>query len=100
MGAVYLAEHARLKRLVALKLLPRDKLADSGWLERFNREMTAIAALEHAHVVRAIDAGEEKGWHYLVMEYLEGADLGRIVRCLGPLPLSTACELIRQAATG
>ena len=100
MGAVYLAEHQRLKRLSAIKLLPRDKLLQADWLERFNREMTSIAALEHAHVVRAIDAGDQDGWHYLVMEYLDGADLGQVCRCVGQLPVGTACELIRQAALG
>lgn len=100
MGAVYLAEHQRLKRLTAVKLLPRDKLQHSGWLERFNREMTSIAALEHPHVVRAIDAGDQGGWHYLVMEYLDGADLSQVCRCVGQLPIPTACELARQAALG
>ena len=100
MGAVYLAEHQRLKRLSAIKLLPRDKLLQADWLERFNREMTSIAALEHPHVVRAFDAGDQDGWHYLVMEYLDGADLGQVCRCVGQLPIGTACELVRQAALG
>ncbi|MDX1929374.1 MAG: serine/threonine-protein kinase [Pirellulaceae bacterium] len=100
MGSVYLAEHQRLKRMAAIKLLPREKLLQSGWLDRFNREMTSIAALEHPHVVRAIDAGDEGGWHFLVMEYLEGADLSKVCRRLGDIPLPTACELVRQAALG
>lgn len=100
MGSVYLAEHQRLKRLAAIKLLPREKLIQTGWLDRFNREMTSIAALEHPHVVRAIDAGDEGGWHYLVMEYLDGADLSKVSRRMGELPLRTVCELIRQAALG
>ncbi len=45
MGSVYLAEHQRLKRFAAIKLLPREKLIQTGWLDRFNREMTSIAAL-------------------------------------------------------
>lgn len=100
MGSVYLAEHQRLKRLAAIKLLPREKLIHTGWLERFNREMMSIAALEHPHVVRAIDAGDDAGWHYLVMEYLEGADLSKVSRRMGEIPLRTTCELIRQAALG
>ena len=100
MGSVYLAEHQRLKRMAAIKLLPREKLLQSGWLDRFNREMTSIAALEHPHVVRAIDAGDEGGWHYLVMEYLDGADLSKVCRRMGDIPLPTACELVRQAALG
>ena len=100
MGSVYLAEHQRLKRYAAIKLLPREKLIQTGWLDRFNREMTSIAALEHPHVVRAIDAGDDGGWHYLVMEYLDGADLSKVSRRLGEIPLRTTCELIRQAALG
>ncbi len=100
MGTVYLAEHQRLKRQVALKILPRDKLARSGWLDRFNREMTAIAALEHPHVVRALDAGDEDQWHYLVMEYLDGLDLNRVARRIPDIPRGAACEIIRQAALG
>ncbi|MEZ6137975.1 MAG: serine/threonine-protein kinase [Pirellulaceae bacterium] len=100
MGAVYLAEHQKLKRLVAIKLLPRDKLTRAGWLERFEREMTAVAALEHPHVVRAIDAGESEGWHYLVMEHLDGLDLSRIGRRVPDITIGAACEVIRQAALG
>ncbi len=100
MGAVYLAEHQRLKRQVAIKLLPREKLLRSGWLDRFNREMTSIAALEHANVVRALDAGDEDDWHYLVMEYLEGLDLSQICRRVPDVSVGAACELIRQAALG
>jgi|GEM_PF-3452505 len=100
MGSVYLAEHQRLKRMAAIKLLSREKLQQPGWLERFNREMTSIAALEHPHIVRAIDAGDDGGWHYLVMEYLDGADLSKACRRMGEIPLQTTCELIRQAALG
>lgn len=100
MGSVYLAEHQRLKRMAAIKLLPREKSLQPGWLERFNREMTSVAALEHPHVVRALDAGEDGPWHYLVMEYLDGADLSKVSRRMGELPLATSCELIRQAALG
>lgn len=100
MGAVYLAEHERLKRRVAIKLLPRDKLLRSGWLERFNREMTSIAALEHPHVVRALDAGDEDDWHYLVMEHLDGLDLSRVCRRVPEVSVAAACEVVRQAALG
>ncbi|AMV33430.1 Serine/threonine-protein kinase PrkC [Pirellula sp. SH-Sr6A] len=100
MGSVYMAEHRRLKRMAAIKLLPREKSLQPGWLDRFNREMTSVAALEHPHVVRAIDAGEDGPWHYLVMEYLDGADLSQVCRRMGELPLRTSCELIRQAALG
>ncbi|WP_419581214.1 serine/threonine protein kinase [Stieleria magnilauensis] len=100
MGAVYLAEHQRLKRRCAIKLLPPERVTQAGWLDRFDREMTTIASLEHSHIVRATDAGHESGWHYLVMEYLDGLDIGRVAGRIGQLDVADACEIVRQAALG
>lgn len=98
MGAVYLAEHTRLKRTVALKVLAPEQTGDSQSLARFSREMAAVGRLEHPHIVRATDAGEHDGVHYLVMEFVPGETLAQVVRRCGPLPLGAACELLRQAA--
>lgn len=98
MGTVCLAEHQRLKRRCAIKLLPPARVTQPGWLERFEREMAAVASLEHPGIVRANDAGCHDGWHYLVMEYLDGLDVGRVVDRLGSLPVADACEIVRQAA--
>ncbi|MFK8110918.1 MAG: serine/threonine protein kinase, partial [Rubripirellula sp.] len=100
MAAVFLAEHVRLKRKCAIKILPRDRVDQPGWLERFDREMTTVASLEHPHVVRATDAGHEDGWHYLVMEHLDGLDVGRVASRLQCLEVANACEIVRQAALG
>lgn len=100
MGAVYRAEHQRLKRHCAIKLLPPERVTQTGWLERFDREMTTIASLEHPHIVRANDAGHESGWHYLVMEHLDGLDIGRVASRMGQLDIADACEIVRQAALG
>ena len=100
MGTVYLAQHQRLKRQCAIKLLPRDRVGQPGWLERFDREMITVASLEHPHVVRATDAGHESGWHYLVMEHLDGMDVSRVARRMGQLSVADACEIVRQAALG
>lgn len=100
MAAVFLAEHVRLKRKCAVKILPRDRVDQPGWLERFDREMTTVASLEHPHVVRASDAGHEDGWHYLVMEHLDGLDVGRVAERLRSLQVADACEIVRQAALG
>lgn len=100
MGAVYKAQHAKLKRTVALKMLPEDRWTNPDVIVRFEREMEAIGQLDHPHIVRASDAGEDNGLHYLVMEYVDGMDLARMVRRLGALPIPEACELIRQAAVG
>lgn len=100
MGTVYLARHQRLQREVAIKLLPRSLNDSPGWRERFDREMTAVAALEHPNIVRATDAGEANGWHYLVMEYLEGLDLSQVLHRVGPLKLADACQVVIDAAAG
>ena len=100
MGQVYKAQHVKLGSLVAVKLLPQWRLADPQAVERFEQEMQAAGKLIHAHIVRALDAGEVDGVHYLAMEYVEGLDLAEVARRCGPLSVPDACELIRQAALG
>jgi hypothetical protein len=100
MGAVYLARHLRLKKSVAIKLLKGERSQDDSAIARFQVEIEAVGKLEHPHIVRALDAGEDRGTHFLVMEYLAGIDVARLVRGLGPMGLPEACELVRQAALG
>ena len=100
MGAVYRALHTRLDKVVALKVLPEGRIRDAGSVARFQREMKAVGRLDHPNIVRAMDAGEEAGTHFLVMEYVEGADLSGLAKSIGPLPVADACELVRQAAVG
>ncbi len=100
MGAVYKALHVRLGKHVAIKVLPAHLMRDPAVLARFDREMKAVGKLEHPHIVRAMDAGESQGVHYLVMEYVEGRDLTQLVRKQGPRPIIDACEIVRQAALG
>jgi serine/threonine protein kinase len=100
MGTVYKALHTELEKVVALKVVASGRLNDPRAVSRFKREMKAVGKLEHPHIVRAFDAGEDAGRHYLVMEYVPGCDVGRLVERLGPLPVADACEIIRQAALG
>ncbi len=100
MGTVYKALHTRLEKVVALKVLPADRLRDPDAVARFEREMKAVGKLDHPHIVRALDAGDADGRHFLVMEYVEGIDLGALIKHNGPLGVADACELIRQAALG
>lgn len=100
MGAVYLAKHRELDREVAIKLLPNLSNSDADTISRFRREMRVIGRLRHSAIVHATDAGSVDGRHYLVMEVIEGLDLGRIVSINGPLAIGDACEVVRQAAVG
>jgi formylglycine-generating enzyme required for sulfatase activity len=97
MGAVYRARHERLGKVFALKVLPPGR-RDPARETRFEREMRAVGRLEHPHIVRATDAGEDRGVPFLAMELIDGIDLSRLVRRRGPLRPAEACEAIRQAA--
>lgn len=99
MGHVYRAVHQRLKRPVAIKLLTTGRLKDQAAVARFEREMSVLGRLDHPHIVRALDAGEHDGQHYLVMEYVDGMDLGGLAHRDGRLPIPEACRVIQQAAT-
>jgi serine/threonine protein kinase/WD40 repeat protein len=100
MGSVYRAFHRHLKRAVAVKLLPPDRIRSPQAVSRFLREMQAVGQLDHPNLVRAHDAGQIDGQYFLVMDLIEGIDFGRLVRDLGPLSVPDACEVIRQAAFG
>ncbi len=100
MSKVYLAEHVLLQRRVAIKVLPHERVKDASYLARFQREAQAAAALDHPNIVRAYDVDHDGDFHYLVMEFIEGRDLQRIVHDDGPLKYTVAAEYIRQAALG
>jgi len=100
MGAVYKALHVKLNKEVALKILPVNLTWDPRRVKRFEREMQSLGALEHPNIVRATDAGEVEGIHYLAMEYVEGVDLQRQVKENGPCSLTHACQYIRDATLG
>ena len=100
MGVVLKAEHRRMKRLVAVKTIAGSALRSPDAVKRFYREVEAAAKLNHPNIVQAHDASEADGIHYLVMEYVEGQDLGAIVKERGPLPIAQAVNFILQAARG
>ncbi len=100
MGSVYLAEHRVLGRPVALKVINPELLSDPGALERFRSEARAAACLNHPNVVTVYDAETAGDGHFLVMEYVAGTDLARLVAGSGPLPVEAACDYVAQAALG
>jgi dipeptidyl aminopeptidase/acylaminoacyl peptidase len=100
MGAVYKAEHRLMERWVALKIIGHDLSARPELVERFRREVKAAARLSHPNIVTAHDAEQAGATHFLVMEFIEGTDLARLVGERGPLPAADACGYVRQAALG
>ena len=100
MGDVFLARHRVMDRLVALKTLPAAAGRRPEAVARFHREVRALARLSHPNIVTAHDADEDRGLHFLVMEYVAGEDLATLVARRGPLPWPEAADYIRQAALG
>ena len=100
MGSVYRAIHLKMNRPVAIKVLKCDRANASEAIARFTREMHLIAQLDHPNIVKALDAGEQEGLHYLVMEYIAGLNVNQLYRRLGPLPIPEACQIIQLATAG
>jgi serine/threonine protein kinase len=100
MGVVFKARHRLLGRVGALKILPPSFARDRDAVLRFRREVEAAGRLKHPNLVAAQDADEDRGVHFLVMDYVEGRDLDRIVRERGPMPVVQAIDCLIQAARG
>jgi serine/threonine protein kinase len=100
MGTVYLAEHERMGRTVALKVLRPEVQRDPQLMQRFDREVRAAASLNHPNIVAALDAREFQGVHFLVTEFVDGTDLDRLVRTNGPVSAVDAAEMLIQVAKG
>lgn len=100
MGLVLKAMHLRMERIVALKVMSQAGMRSPDAVQRFHREVKAAAKLNHPNIVTAYDADESNGTHFLVMEYVEGANLSALVKECGPLPAEQAVQCILQAARG
>src|SRR5262245_24068186 len=100
MGVVYKAHDTAMDRQVALKVMAPHLTAKVGAVERFHKEVRAAARLEHENIVRAYDMGQAGNLHFLVMEFVEGRSLDRVVAKKGSLPIAMACLFTRQAALG
>src|SRR4051794_36728311 len=98
MGVVYRATDLRLGRQVALKLLPPELAEDERFRARFERESRLAASIDHAGIVPVYEAGEADGVTYIAMRYVDGSDLGRLLRHEGPLEPSRALDLLGQLA--
>jgi serine/threonine-protein kinase len=98
MGIVYRATQLSLARPVALKLIAPQHAADAGFRERFQRESRMAAAIDHPNVIPVYEAGEEDGRLYLVMRWVAGTDLHRLLRESGRLDPQRAAAIVCQVA--
>jgi serine/threonine protein kinase len=99
MGVVYLAEHLRLKRKVAFKVLAPELAQDERFRERFIHESELAASLEHPSIVPIYDAGEAEGLLYIAMRFIEGTDLKSRIETDGALDPPLAAGIIEQVAS-
>lgn len=100
MGMVFKAIHRPMNRTVAVKMISQKLLNSSELIKRFQREVRVAATLEHPNIVRAYDADQSNGVHFLVLEYVRGENLAETVQRDGPLPLEDAVDAIIQSARG
>ncbi len=100
MGKVLKAQHRRMERIVALKVLSAKLVDSPEAIKRFQREVKAAARLEHPNIVTAYDAGESNGMHFLVMQYVRGTDLAGIMKQKGLFTVEQAVDCTIQAARG
>jgi len=97
MGVVVAAKHMQLDEHVAIKFLLPEAAKSPVLVQRFLREGRAAVKIRSEHVARVLDVGTlDSGAPYLVMEYLDGSDLGALVKAHGPMPIEEAIEYLLQ----
>jgi len=100
MGEVYRADDLTLDQPVALKFLPESVAGSESALTRFKSEVRIARQVSHANVCRVYDVGEIDGFVFLSMEYVDGEDLGSLLRRIGRLPADKALEISRKLCAG
>ena len=100
MGEVYRADDLTLDQQVALKFLPEGALTNQNALARFRNEVRVARQVSHPNVCRVYDVGEIDGHVFLSMEYVDGEDLGSLLRRIGRLPADKALEIARKLCAG
>ena len=100
MGAVYRCQDEELQRDVALKVIRPEIAADQSVLDRFRREIQLSSRVTHKNVLRVYDLGEAEGVRFLTMQFVEGEDLGSLLKKVGPFPVARLTHLFRQICEG
>lgn len=99
MGVVYKVEHVRMGKLMAMKLLHGELARDREVVKRFKREATAVSRLSHPNTVQVFDFGRSDGLMYLIMEFIEGRELARLVRQRGPISFERCAAIVAQVCS-
>jgi tetratricopeptide (TPR) repeat protein/predicted Ser/Thr protein kinase len=100
MGRVYKIYDEKTREKIALKLLKPEIAADKEAIERFGNELRFARKISHRNVCRMYDLGEEKGTHFITMEYVSGEDLKSIIRMMGPMSAGKTLHIARQTSEG
>lgn len=100
MAQVFKARQEKLERMVAIKVIRKDRLASGDAIRRFQREIKLLGDLRHPNMVLAYDADQVGQTHYIAMEYVQGVDLGKRVKDQGPVPINDAVDFVAQTAQG
>jgi len=100
MANVYLAYDVILDRNVAVKILRGDLANDEKFVRRFQREALSASSLSHPNIVEVYDVGEDNGFYYIVMEYIEGRHLKQLLKKRGKLTISEAVDIMLQLTDG
>jgi serine/threonine-protein kinase len=100
MGKVYRVEDTKIKEEIALKLIRPEIAADKRTIERFNNELKLARKIRHKNVCQMYDLGDEKGTHYITMEYVPGDDLKSFVRRAKRVDAGTAISIAKQVCEG
>jgi serine/threonine protein kinase len=100
MGRVYKVYDTKTKEKIALKLLKPEISSDEDAIERFGNELRFARKISHRHVCRMYDLGDDKGTHYITMEYVSGEDLKSMLRMMGQMSAGKTIYIARQVCEG
>ncbi|MBI2804310.1 MAG: protein kinase [Planctomycetes bacterium] len=98
MGAVYKGQHTSLDRIVAIKILAKELASKESYVKRFLREAKVMANLDHPNILRCIDVKEQKGLHFIVMEFVDGGSVEGWLKKLGKFSVGDALHIVLKTA--